>query len=527
MRIILVLQALSLVAGLLDRAVYPQRYRASTAWKDTAATLSTEERREVGRAVRRGTAVTDPALAGPAIDMATDVLHRRPSSWLARIATTLFLAWLLVPVVVVGARGHWGATALLSLPILFFGGLWLFSLRLRKQAALSLAANRAVPQPPRPRETRPRENRPGSGSSPAPTSEGRSDVGRERDVDERRRAVTGSGASGSPPRLLPMLAGGNGIPPNPDAFQLEPKLDGQRVIGITEPAGVILLNRRGGEITDTYPELAGLAEALAPHAAVLDGEMVTFNEKGQTSFQRLQRRMHVRQPTARLLADTPVSFVVFDVLWLDGELLVDRPQSERRTVLDGLGIKGRAWQTAPVLDATPEELMDACRQLGLEGFMAKRLDAPYLPGRRSSAWSKIKCGRRREFVVGGWSTGSGSRESSIGSLALGAYDRRPRRPSAGPPQRLFYVGQAGSGLNEEHDPPPPRLFAEIEVPAPPFVNPPRAPLHWVRPAARGRGRLHRGHRRGHPPATVDQGPPDRCDRRRGDVGRGDSACFGG
>ena len=51
--------------------------------------------------------------------------------------------------------------------------------------------------------------------------------------------------------------------------------------------------------------------------------------------------------------------------------------------------------------------MDACRQLGLEGFMAKRLDAPYLPGRRSSAWSKIKCGRRREFVVGGWSTGTG------------------------------------------------------------------------------------------------------------------------
>src|SRR5207253_7010374 len=174
-----------------------------------------------------------------------------------------------------------------------------------------------------------------------------------------------------------MLVGGTGIPPNADAYQLEPKLDGQRVIGVVSPSGVVLLNRRGGEITATYPELAGLAEAMAPHSAVLDGEMVTFNEKGQTSFQRLQRRMHVVAPTARLLAETPVSFVVFDVLWLDGELLVERPQSARREVLDGLGIRGRAWQTAPVLDATPEELREACRALGLEGFMAKRKDAPY------------------------------------------------------------------------------------------------------------------------------------------------------
>jgi bifunctional non-homologous end joining protein LigD len=279
-----------------------------------------------------------------------------------------------------------------------------------------------------------------------------------------------------------MLAGGNGIPPNSDAYQLEPKLDGQRVIGIVEPSGVTLLNRRGGDITATYPELAGMADALTPHAAVLDGEVVSFNEKGQTSFQRLQRRMHVRQPTARLLAETPVSFVVFDVLWLDGELVVDRPQSERRTILDRLRIAGSAWQTAPVLEATPEELMEACRELGLEGFMAKRRDAPYLPGRRSSAWWKMKCGRRREFVVGGWSTGSGSRESSIGSLALGCYDvTADEAEREGRPQRLFYVGQAGSGLTEELIRQLTRLFAQTEVPAPPFGNPPRARLHWVRP----------------------------------------------
>lgn len=279
----------------------------------------------------------------------------------------------------------------------------------------------------------------------------------------------------TPPRLLPMLAGGNGVPPNPAGYQFEPKLDGQRIIAISEPEGVVLMNRRGGEITATYPELAGLGEALAPHAAVLDGEMVTFNEKGQTSFQRLQRRMHVAKPGAPLLSETPAVFVAFDVLWLDGELLVDRPQSERREVLDGLGIKGRSWQTAPVLDATPEELMEACRQLGLEGFMAKRVDAPYSVGKRSTAWWKMKCGRRREFVVGGWSSGQGSRQSSIGSLALGCYD------TAGDGQRLFYVGQAGSGLNEEMIRQLTKLFAQIEQPSSPFVNAPRTGLHWVRP----------------------------------------------
>lgn len=279
-----------------------------------------------------------------------------------------------------------------------------------------------------------------------------------------------------PPSLLPMLAGGNGIPPNSQAYLFEPKLDGQRVIAIVQPDGVVLTNRRGGEITATYPELAGLAGALAPRSAVLDGEVVAFNDKGLTSFQRLQRRMHVGRPTAQLLAETPVVFAAFDVLWLDGELLVDRPQSERREILDSLAIKGRAWHTAPVLDASPSELVDACRKAGLEGFMAKRRDAPYAVGRRSTVWWKVKCGRRRELVVGGWSTGQGSRHESIGSLALGCYDVAGEAA-----QRLFYVGQAGSGLNDGMIRQLRALFAQIAVPTSPFVNPPPPKLHFVRP----------------------------------------------
>ncbi len=275
-----------------------------------------------------------------------------------------------------------------------------------------------------------------------------------------------------PPRLLPMLAGAAGVPRDTHGWMFEPKLDGQRIIATVEGGLVTLTNRRGTEATDTFPEIRAIAADLVPHDVILDGEVVAFDDQGRPSFQRLQRRMHVVQPSARLLADTPVSFVAFDILWYDGELLTECPQAERRRILDTLQLKGGAWQTAPVLDASPAELMEACRQAGLEGFMAKRVDAPYLPGRRSTAWSKVKTGRRREFVVGGWSTGSGSRASSIGSLALGAHD---------PSGRLWYVGQAGSGLNEDMIRQLTRLFAQIERTDAPFVNPPRAPLRWVTP----------------------------------------------
>lgn len=279
-----------------------------------------------------------------------------------------------------------------------------------------------------------------------------------------------------------MLAGGTGVPPHSELYLFEPKLDGQRILAQVAPNAVSLVNRRGGDATTTFPELGGLAAALAPHSAVLDGEVVAFNERGETSFQRLQRRMHVARPPSALLADTPVSFVVFDVLWLDGELLVERAQSERRLVLDGLALKGRSWQVAPVLDATPDELIAACRTLGLEGFMAKRRDAPYMPGERSLAWWKVKCERRREFVVGGWSRGHGSRESSIGSLALGCFDVTAEQARAtGRRQRLFYVGQAGSGLNDDMIRQLSRLFDRIETPTPPFVNASRIDLRWVEP----------------------------------------------
>lgn len=269
-----------------------------------------------------------------------------------------------------------------------------------------------------------------------------------------------------------MLAGGTGAPRDTAGWMFEPKFDGQRIVATVRPAGVTLANRRGIDTTSTFPELAALAAGTGPHAMVLDGEVVAPADDGRPSFQRLQRRMHVAAPSARLLAEVPVTYAVFDVLWLDGEPLVHRSQAARRDVLDSLELRGASWQTAPVLDATPAELLVACREAGLEGFMAKRLDAPYQPGRRSPAWSKVKCGRRREFVVGGWSTGKGSRHETIGSLALGAFDR-----SGG----LSYVGQAGSGLTEDLIAQLLSVFEATARPASPFANPVPPGLRFVEP----------------------------------------------
>ena len=283
-----------------------------------------------------------------------------------------------------------------------------------------------------------------------------------------------------------MLAGGNGVPPEPEAYQFEPKLDGQRIVVTVDGLQVGLSNRAGRDATAVYPEIGALGAALGGNrGAVLDGEVVANDAAGRPSFQRLQRRMHVTAPSARLQSEVPVVLVVFDVLWLDGTAVTDRPQRERRLLLEALSLRGPSWQTAPVLDATPQELLAACAEVGLEGFMAKRLDAPYLPGRRSAAWWKVKCGRRREFVVGGWSRGKGSRATTIGSLALGCYDVGPKAAEdRGRPARLFYVGQVGSGLTEDLIAALRELFAKTARPASPFTDPRPAPalsLSFVEP----------------------------------------------
>ena len=243
-----------------------------------------------------------------------------------------------------------------------------------------------------------------------------------------------------PERLAPMLAKAGKLPPDDDAYAYEIKWDGVRAIAYSEPGTIRFESRNRNDITASYPELRPLNRALSHHRAVLDGEIVAFDEDGRPSFGRLQQRMHVGSESAarRRAKDTPVVYVVFDLLWLDGHPLMHLPYAERRARLAELGLQGAAWQSPDHVTGDGAAVLDASRASGLEGVVAKRLDSPYEPGRRSPCWIKVKNVLREDVVVGGWLSGEGRRKERIGALLVGL-----ERDG-----ELVYSGRVGTGFTE-------------------------------------------------------------------------------
>jgi bifunctional non-homologous end joining protein LigD len=184
---------------------------------------------------------------------------------------------------------------------------------------------------------------------------------------------------------------------------------------------------------------------LGSRRVVLDGEIVALDEQGRPDFQRLQPRMHLESEAAvrRRMTDTPVVYMVFDLLYLNGHSTMQLAYTERRKLLEKLELDGPNWQAPSFHVGDGQAMLDASKEKGLEGVIAKRLDSRYEPGGRSGAWLKIKNQVRQELVVGGWLPGQGARQARIGSLAVGYYDA-----PAGGPQRLVYAGNVGTGFTE-------------------------------------------------------------------------------
>ncbi len=243
-----------------------------------------------------------------------------------------------------------------------------------------------------------------------------------------------------PERVIPMLARTGKLPADDEGWSFEIKWDGVRAIGYAQPGRWRLESRNLNEITAAYPETRGILDDLGMHDAVLDGEIVAFDERGKPSFERLQRRMHVSTPSAvrRLAASIPVVYAVFDLLYLDGQLLIDLTYEERRERLEELELGGRGWRVPAVNRGGGELLLEATREQGLEGIVAKRLDGRYEPGRRSGAWVKVKHTLRQELVIGGWVPGEGRRSQRIGALLMGYFD------DGG----FVYAGRVGTGFTE-------------------------------------------------------------------------------
>lgn len=243
-----------------------------------------------------------------------------------------------------------------------------------------------------------------------------------------------------PDLVRPMLATAGALPANDGAFGYELKWDGVRAVVYVEGDTVRTLTRNDREVTGTYPELRALAGALGGRPAVLDGEIVAFDDVGRPSFGTLQARMHVTKPAEveRLRTAVPVRYLPFDLLHLDGRSTLRLPYAERRALLEELALGGASWQVPPYFRGGGADLLAASRQRGLEGVVAKRLDSAYLPGRRSDAWVKVKNIRTQEVVIGGWKPGEGRRAGTIGSLLLGV------QAESG----LVYAGHVGTGFTE-------------------------------------------------------------------------------
>ena len=207
-----------------------------------------------------------------------------------------------------------------------------------------------------------------------------------------------------------------------------------------EPGQIRLESRNLREISSQYPEVRALALELEGRPVVLDGELVAFDEAERPSFQLLQRRMHLGSATEvrRRMRETPVTYVIFDVLHLDGRTLFNLPYEARRAELESLGLDGQSWQTPAFHRGDGAVLLEATRARGLEGVVAKRLQSPYRPGRRTRDWIKIKNVRSQELVIGGWLPGKGRREGELGSVLVGYYDD----------DRLRYAGRVGTGLTD-------------------------------------------------------------------------------
>ncbi|UTT54218.1 non-homologous end-joining DNA ligase [Microbacterium maritypicum] len=260
-----------------------------------------------------------------------------------------------------------------------------------------------------------------------------------------------SPATVSPPipaSVAPMLAE-NGSPGVARALSdpswVEVKWDGIRAMGTWANGRMLLHARSGIDITARYPELTADGAPFLPVAdAIVDGEIVAFDSHGRPSFSLLQNRMHLTRPREieREVVRTPIVYMLFDLLRLDGHDLTGMPLRERHTLLeDVIADLDAPVQIPPVFDDVDAALA-ASREFGLEGVVVKDPMSRYRPGQRSPSWLKLKHTRMQEAVIVGIRPGKGDRESTLGSLLLAVPD--PTRGGSG----LRYVGRVGTGFTD-------------------------------------------------------------------------------
>jgi len=284
-----------------------------------------------------------------------------------------------------------------------------------------------------------------------------------------------------PQQVRPMFCTLVDEAPSGEGWMFETKWDGERCVAFVRKGKkpeVRLQSRILRDETVRYPELVLDLGRVDAKEAIIDGEIVALDEKGAASFEALQRRFGLTDEgdIARRMAETPASYAAFDLLWLDGKDLRERPLAERRKLLKK--ILRRCRRTAFSRDYDDAgALMAVVKSAGSEGIVAKRVDGAYKEGARGREWLKIKVTASQEVVIGGWTEGTGRRSTTFGALVIGVYERGRGRPV------LAHVGSVGTGFDEASLADMLRRLRKLETKTCPFAEKPmlRGAVHWVRP----------------------------------------------
>lgn len=273
-----------------------------------------------------------------------------------------------------------------------------------------------------------------------------------------------------PQTMKPQLATLSEHAPEGDDWLSEVKFDGYRVLCRIDDGKVRLFTRSGNDWTNKWKSIADAAATLPVEQAWLDGELVAINETGAIRFQALQNAMH-RGNSAKLV------YYVFDLVFLDGRDYGAQPLRERKQALKK--ILATQKPNAPIryndhFAGGAKGIFEYACSHGLEGIIAKRADAPYVQS-RVKTWLKIKCRRRQEFVIGGFTNAAGARHG-FGALLVGVYDADGE---------LRYAGRVASGFDEAKLKALTARFSKLEQSKSPFINPPTGRdshgVHWLKP----------------------------------------------
>jgi bifunctional non-homologous end joining protein LigD len=217
----------------------------------------------------------------------------------------------------------------------------------------------------------------------------------------------------------------------------EVKWDGVRGLIYIDDGALAIYTRNNNRCERQYPELQVLPHYIDAQQAILDGEIVALDPRGVSKFELIQPRIHTQDASAiaKMANKSPVHLYIFDLLYLNGYDLRHAPLAERKRALEAIARPFPLLRVSGYLTGSGEDLLEAARQNGLEGLIAKSADSVY-ESRRSRTWLKLKVTSEQEFVIGGFTPGE---RDTFGSLAVGFHEGG----------RLIYAGNVGTGFTEK------------------------------------------------------------------------------